>query len=54
MNNECELIELTYHKPYPEIKLEVTSEYIRSEKRKLKAIWTVEAAQDLEQYHGAA
>lgn len=35
----------------PEIVLEIESEVIQAKTRKLKAVWTMEAAQDVAQFH---
>lgn len=41
-----------YGNYFPEIRLNITSEEIRASNRKLKCIWTYEAAQDLKFIHG--
>ena len=37
---------------YPEIDLKIESEEIVAKERKLKAVWSYEAAQDLKAWHG--
>jgi len=49
-----EIIEFNYKRPIklPEIKLNIESCDIVAKNRKLKAVWTIEAAQDLFNWHG--